>query len=134
MLLVIDHVSTYATDFAATRRFYEAALGALGSRVQTEFVATWNAEFPTQRICAFCPARAVFWVIEVRQPSSPRHIAFAAASREAVRRFHAAGLTAGGKDNGAPGPRQVYHPDYYAAYLLDPDGNNVEAVCRNPET
>ncbi len=130
---MLDHVSTYATSYDATKRFYEAALGPLGSRLQTEFVAGWDADFSTRRICAFGPERAVFWVIEVKQASSPRHIAFVAANRAAVRAFYNAGLAAGGKDNGAPGPRPIYHSDYYGGFLLDPDGNNVEAVCRSPD-
>ena len=65
-------------------------------------------------------------------PGNGTHVAFVAPSREAVDAFHAAGLAAGGTDNGAPGVRETYHPTYYGAYVLDPDGNNVEAVCHSP--
>ena len=73
-------------------------------------------------------------MIEVRDRASPRHVAFAANDRRAVAEFHRAGLTAGGKDNGAPGLRPVYHEHYYGSFLLDHDGNNVEAVCHTPES
>lgn len=130
---MIDHLSTYATDYAATRRFYEAALGALGHALQRESVATWNAEWPAQRMCAFGPpGRPVFWVIEVKTSPTPRHVAFAARERAAVDAFHRAALAAGGRDNGAPGLRLQYHRSYYGAFVLDPDGNNVEAVCHAP--
>jgi catechol 2,3-dioxygenase-like lactoylglutathione lyase family enzyme len=131
---VIDHISTYATDFAASKRFYEAALGPLGSVVVSEMVTTWDADFPTRRACAFGPAgRPVFWVIEVRDPVGPRHVAFTAADHASVDAFHKAALASGGGDNGAPGPRPIYHEHYYGAFALDPDGNNVEAVCHAPQ-
>lgn len=127
---MIDHLSTYATDYAATRAFYAAALGALGHGCQAEAVASWNADFPTQRMCAFGPpGQPVFWVIEVRTPASPRHVAFAAAGRPGVDAFYAAAMAAGGQDNGPPGLRVQYHPAYYGAFVIDPDGNNVEACC-----
>jgi len=74
-----------------------------------------------------------FW-IETRRPpvEGALHVAFAAPTRELVDAFHAAGLEAGGTDNGAPGVREIYHPHYYGAYILDPDGNNIEAVCHAP--
>ena len=130
---MIDHISTYATDYEATRRFYVEALGELGYGLHMEFVAEWNPDFPTQRLCAFGPReRPVFWVIEVREPATPRHVAFSAESREAVGRFHEEGLAHGGQDNGGPGLRPNYHEHYFGAFVLDPDGNNVEAVCHLP--
>ena len=127
---MIDHLSTYATDYAATRAFYESALEPLGSVVQTEMEMSWDPDFPGRRACAFGPEdRPIFWVIEVKEAYSPRHIAFTAESRKAVDAFHAAALEGGGTDHGAPGVRAIYHPDYYGAFVLDPDGNNVEAVC-----
>jgi catechol 2,3-dioxygenase-like lactoylglutathione lyase family enzyme len=129
---MLDHVSTYATDFEATRRFYAAALAPLGSKVQMELVTSGDPSFPTRRLCAFGPDRPIFWVVETRQPSTPRHVAFAAPDRTVVGAFHRAALAAGGRDNGAPGPRPQYHPYYYGAFVLDPDGNNVEAVCHAP--
>ena len=130
---MIDHLSTYAADYGATKSFYEAALAPLGYGVQHEMVTSWDEAFPERRCCAFGPAgRTVFWVIETKQVVSPRHVAFAAADRGAVSAFHEAGLRAGGRDHGAPGPRPVYHEHYFGAFLLDPDGNNVEAVCHAP--
>jgi catechol 2,3-dioxygenase-like lactoylglutathione lyase family enzyme len=132
---MIDHLSTYATDYAATKAFYAAALGALGHGLQTERVAAEDPAFPTRRMCAFGPPRRpVFWIIEVREPASPRHVAFAAPDRATVDAFHAAALRAGGRDHGAPGLRPHYHPHYYGAFVLDPDGNNVEAVCHAPDS
>ena len=130
---MIDHLSSYSTDYPATRRFYESALGALGYAVQSELVTSWDPDFPKRRCCAFGPeGRSVFWVIEVREPATPRHVAFAASDRKAVSAFHRAAIAGGGKDNGEPGPRPVYHEHYFGAFVIDPDGNNVEAVCHAP--
>jgi catechol 2,3-dioxygenase-like lactoylglutathione lyase family enzyme len=131
---MIDHLSTYAKDYLATRAFYEGALGALGYSVQAEMVATWDEEFPERRACAFGSDRPVFWVIETKQDVTPRHIAFAASDRAAVARFHEAALRCGGSDNGPAGLRPTYHEHYFGSFALDPDGNNVEAVCHLPES
>lgn len=131
---MIDHVSTYATDFAPTKAFYQAVLAELGYSVQTEMTFDEDPDLPGRRACAFGPAgKSPFWVIEVLEVATPRHIAFVAPDRGSVAEFHRAGLAAGGRDNGLPGLRPIYHPDYYGAFLTDPDGNNVEAVCHSPE-
>ncbi len=130
---MIDHLSTYASNYPLTKAFYDATFAALGLSVQMELVTEWDAAFPTRRMCAYGPTgKPVFWVIESRESSTPRHVAFSAGSRAQVEAFHAAGLAAGGEDNGKPGLRPHYHADYYGAFLLDPDGNNVEAVCHSP--
>jgi catechol 2,3-dioxygenase-like lactoylglutathione lyase family enzyme len=130
---MIDHMSTYARDYAATKRFYEAALEPLGFSLQFEGTASWDEAFPERRICAFGPpTNPTYWVIETRETITPRHVAFTAPDRAAVEAFHAAALRAGATDHGAPGPRPVYHAHYYGAFVLDPDGNNVEAVCHAP--
>lgn len=130
---MIDHISTYATDYLASKNFYEAAFSPLGYSLQTEFVAEWNTEFPTQRICAFGPENnPTFWIIESKQQYTPRHTAFTAISHGAVEAFFENALENGGKDNGAPGLRPMYHENYYGAFVIDPDGNNVEAVCHAP--
>ena len=130
---MIDHCSTYALDFEATRRFYDEALGALGYVRNMEFVATMDPEHPTRRLCAYgVGQKPTFWVVEAYEKSTPRHTAFVAHSREAVSAFHAAALRVGATDNGAPGLRPHYHPTYFGAFVLDPDGNNVEAVCHTP--
>ena len=132
---MIDHLSTYATDFSVTRAFYEAALTRLGYSVQFEMALDSDPDLPGRRACAFGPdGKSVFWVIEVRDVASPRHIAFSAPDRQAVAAFHEAALASGGTDNGAPGPRPIYHEHYYGSFVTDPDGNNVEAVCHAPPT
>jgi catechol 2,3-dioxygenase-like lactoylglutathione lyase family enzyme len=129
---MIDHVSSYTTHYDAAKRFYAAALAPLGASLQRELTASWDPEFPTRRLCAFGPQRPIFWVIQVREPATPRHTAFSAATRAQVDAFHRAALAAGGRDNGGPGLRTGYHPTYYGGFVLDPDGNNVEAVCHSP--
>lgn len=131
---MIDHLSTYATDYIATRDFYVAAFAPLAFPLLFEEVTSWDAQWPTRRMCAFGPeGKPIFWVIETVEPASPRHTAFVAPNRDAVADFYHAGLAAGGQDNGAPGLRPIYHEHYFGAFLLDPDGNNVEAVCHTPE-
>lgn len=131
---MFDHLSTYATDFDATKTFYDHALAALGYSVQMEFVAEWNTDFPTQRMCAYGPdGQPNFWIIEVKQPYTPRHLAFCASDRNQVGTFYQVALKGGGVDNGEPGLRPTYHEHYYGAFVLDPDGNNIEAVCHLPE-
>lgn len=131
---MIDHLTTYATDFDATFGFYKAAFEPLGYGLRVEMVTHWDPENPTRRIAAFGPEpKPVFWISEETQASTPRHVAFSAPNRAAVDAFYEAALANGGKDNGAPGPRPIYHENYYGAFVLDPDGNNVEAVCHAPE-
>jgi catechol 2,3-dioxygenase-like lactoylglutathione lyase family enzyme len=112
---MIDHLHLRARDLEASRRFYNAVLGALG-------ISVTNAphHFTADEL----------WVDHGEQ-SSRIHFAFQAADRATVERWYQAGLAAGGRDNGPPGERP-YHPGYYAAFLLDPDGNNVEAVFHGP--
>jgi len=115
----IDHVTLRARDLPASRRFYEAALAPLGL----------GLEFEHEGLVAFGSGESGRLIIYASErPVAGFHVAFSAPSREAVDRFHAAALEAGGRDNGAPGLRPKYHEGYYGAYVLDPDGNNVEAV------
>ena len=126
-------MSTDATDYPTTQRFYTATLGALGYTIQMEMTISWDPDFPERRCCAFGPpGRPVFWIIETEKNVEPRHVAFTASDRDAVSAFHRAALEAGGTDNGAPGLRPVYHEHYFGAFAIDPDGNNVEAVCHEP--
>ncbi len=130
---MFDHISTYAIAYEATKAFYDAALGTLGYSRQAEFVADWDCEFPTRRACAYGrDGHTAFWVIETKQSYTPRHVAFTAKDRAAVQAFYDASVEAGGRDNGAPGPRPIYGEHYYGGFVFDPDGNNVEAVCRAP--
>jgi catechol 2,3-dioxygenase-like lactoylglutathione lyase family enzyme len=113
---LLDHVHLRARDLDASRRFYEAALASLGLQVQGGESHFWSDEL---------------FVSADGPPTEHLHLAFSAEDEAMVRRFHDAALAAGGRDNGAPGER-AYHPGYYAAYVLDPDGNNVEAVYHGP--
>ncbi|HXC89198.1 MAG TPA: VOC family protein [Stellaceae bacterium] len=119
---MLDHVTIGVTDLDRAQRFYDAALRPLGMvRLYAEGDAF--AGYGVDR-------RAFFWIGRRDQVASAVHVAFAAADRATVDAFHKAALAAGGRDNGAPGPRPRYHPDYYGAFVLDFDGHNIEAVCR----
>ena len=120
---MLDHLAIGVRDMAASRAFYEAALAPLGFAVVMER-GDRIAFGPTQR--------PIFFIVD-REPTAGIHIAFQASDREHVDAFHTAGLEAGGHDNGAPGMRPQYHPHYYGAFVLDPDGNNAEAVCHTPQ-
>ena len=120
---MIDHVNIGVSDLAAARAFYERALAPLGYVVVLEGVS--GIGFGRDR-------KPDFWISD-RSPSAPLHIAFASPDRAAVDAFHRAALAAGGRDNGPPGLRPQYHPSYYGAFVLDADGNNVEAVTHRPE-
>jgi catechol 2,3-dioxygenase-like lactoylglutathione lyase family enzyme len=113
----IDHVTLTVRDYEASKRFYRAALEPWGSR-----------EIELDDSTAFGPEGSEDLVLRPGQPTGPIHIAFAAPDRATVDAFHERALSAGGRDHGQPGLRPRYHPGYYAAYVLDPDGNNVEAV------
>ena len=127
---MIDHLSTYAIDYDKTKSFYLHCFSALGYELQEEYTANWNQDFPTQQMCAFgTKNNPIFWVIEVKKAFTPRHIAFNAKNRLEVDQFYESGIANNGICNGQPGLRTVYHPNYYGAFLLDPDGNNIEAVC-----
>jgi catechol 2,3-dioxygenase-like lactoylglutathione lyase family enzyme len=122
---LIDHFQLVVADLEASRRFYEAVLGALGVPLGGEGPGYFWADelFVSSQES---PAAA-------GRPTGRVHLAFQAADRAAVDGFHQAALRAGGADNGAPGERP-YHPGYYAAFALDPDGNNIEAVYHGPAT
>ncbi len=113
---LIDHVHLRVSDLDASRAFYSAALGALGREVRSG-----DGFFACDEL----------WVSVDGPPTGHLHLAFQTDGKEAVRRFHAATIAAGGHDNGAPGVRS-YHPGYFGAFVLDPDGNNVEAVYHGP--
>lgn len=119
---LIDHVGLVVADLERARRFYVAVLGALGRRIEGE----GDGYFWSDELFVGLPDAHGRGISRV-------HLALQAQDAAAVQRFHAAGLAAGGTDHGAPGLRS-YHPDYYAAFLLDPDGNNVEAVWHGPST
>ena len=115
-----DHIGLKVKDVGASVRFYQAALAALGHVLASQDDAGAGLG---------PPGAPALWLYRAADSASGTHVAFAAPDRAAVDRFHADGLKAGGRDNGGPGVRADYAPTYYAAFLLDPDGNNVEAVC-----
>lgn len=124
---MIDHTGFSVTDFENSKRFYSQVLASLGHVVWLEFAGEAAGFGPAGADNGADPGGA-FW-ITAGTPSTPRtHLAFSAKNKQQVEAFHAAALAAGGKDNGAPGYRPHYHPGYYAAFVLDPDGYNIEAV------
>ena len=129
---MIDHLSIHTAQFENMRDFYSAALDSIGYLIQTEQVASWNESFPTQRMMAFGPSeKKILWLIESKDiVASPIHLAISAQSEKCVMLFYENALYHGGKDNGKPGLRPDYGEQYYAAFVFDPDGNNLEAVCR----
>jgi catechol 2,3-dioxygenase-like lactoylglutathione lyase family enzyme len=120
---MIDHMGIKVTDLARSRAFYQKTLAALGYDLRLE----------VEGHLGFGPAdgKPCFWISQGR-PAPGIHVSFRAAERETVDAFHRAGLAAGGTDNGAPGLRPHYHASYYGAFVLDPDGYNVEAVNHTP--
>lgn len=127
----LDHITVNVSDYARSKLFYERALAPLGIQVVMEF----------GQACGMGRERPEFWIgvgpASYQQaaqlaPITPVHVAFAARSRAEVDAFWQAATAAGGKDFGPPGLRPEYHPTYYGAFVLDPDGHNVEAVCHTP--
>ena len=116
---LLDHVGVRVSDLAASRRFYASVLAPLGLGITDEGEGWFSVD--------------ELFFGDGGSATSGLHVAFQAQDREAVDRFHAAAIEAGGRDNGAPGERS-YHPGYYGAYVLDPDGTNVEAVYHGPVT
>jgi catechol 2,3-dioxygenase-like lactoylglutathione lyase family enzyme len=120
---MIDHVGLTVSDVGRSKAFYTAALAPLGYAPLMDFDG--SAGF------GIAP-KPDFWIGRGDPNVPPVHVAFAASSRAIVDAFHRAALAAGGRDNGAPGLRPEYHPNYYGAFVLDPDGHNIEAVCHAP--
>ena len=125
---MLDHIGLAVRDLAKSRAFYEAALAPLGITVLQ--VIDQNEAGGTAVMMG--DSEPFFVFADNEQPGEGTHVAFRAASRAQVDGFYAAAMAAGGKDNGAPGIRAQYHPNYYAAFVFDPDGINVEAVCHLP--
>ncbi len=119
---MIDHISLRVQDFSRAVDFYKSALAPLGYKVLMEFpnVAGMGAD-----------GKADLWIMQSEQSPGPTHIAING-ERPQIQAFHSAALDSGGTDNGPPGLRLDYHPNYYAAFVLDPEGNNIEVVCHVP--
>lgn len=120
---MLDHVTIGVGDVERSRRFYDVALLPLGiERLHRDGDAFGYGRRP----------KPLFWIVPRTAPQTSVHVAFAAQDRAAVERFYEAALAAGALDNGPPGIRAGYHPNYYGAFVLDPDGHNIEAVCHLP--
>lgn len=121
---MLDHIGIDVQDFEKSKAFYKAALAPLGYELIMEFEG-W-AGFGADKAIDFCLQSG-------KQITPGIHVAFRSDNQTKVRAFYDAALNAGGKDNGAPGIREHYHPNYYGAFVIDPDGHNIEVVCHNPE-
>ncbi len=128
---MIDHISLEVASFAKALSFYTAALAPLGYVPHYVDEAAKSAGFGPSGDAQPWFTRGSLWIAEGR-PAARVHLALRGPNREAVAAFHAAALRSGGKDNGAPGLRPDYHASYYAAFIFDPDGNNIEAVTHDP--
>jgi catechol 2,3-dioxygenase-like lactoylglutathione lyase family enzyme len=118
--VVIDHMGITVRDLKWARAFYSAALGALGMRINMDVTSAFGFGSRDQKI---------FWLSGDKNASGGGHYAFRVDHRDEVDAFYAAALAAGGRDNGAPGPRPNYGPNYYAAFVMDKDENNIEVIC-----
>ncbi|HTV27242.1 MAG TPA: VOC family protein [Xanthobacteraceae bacterium] len=126
---MLDHLGFPVSDYARSKAFYEKALAPLGYSLIMEVVQTAN-DLPAAGFGA--NGKPDFWIGGEGGLSKPIHVAITANDRATVDAFYRAAMAAGGKDNGPPGLRPHYHPNYYAAFVLDPDGHNIEAVCHAP--
>jgi catechol 2,3-dioxygenase-like lactoylglutathione lyase family enzyme len=122
--MIIDHIGLVVGDYEQSKQFFSRALAPLGIRLVMEIAG--NAGFGKAD-------KAEFWFAADGEIQRPMHIAFIADNRDQVRAFYAAAMAAGGKDNGPPGIREIYHPEYFGAFVIGPDGHNVEAVCHKAE-
>lgn len=121
--MMIDHITINVSDFPASRKFFSRALAPLGITLEED----------AGDACGFgSKGDGRFWIAEGER-HVPMHIAFSAQTQQQVQAFYFAALESGGRDNGAPGLRAQYGPDYYAAFVYGPDGHNIEAVCRAPQ-
>lgn len=123
---MFDHVKFGVRDFAASKAFYLQALGPLGVEVVGEGEPSYGVELCTPN------SKSSLCLFLTQEKPAHLHIAFVAETRQQVDAFYRAALEAGGKDNGTPGLRPHYHANYYAAFVIDPDGHNIEAVCHAP--
>jgi catechol 2,3-dioxygenase-like lactoylglutathione lyase family enzyme len=127
---MIDHTGVNVRDYAKSRDFYRQALAPVGYGLLMEIPAAVTGRAD---VAGFGEApKPDFWVIQGTPNVPPLHVAFRVGNRAQVDAFYQAALSAGGRDNGAPGIRAHYHPNYYGAFVLDPDGHNIEAVCHEP--
>jgi len=128
---MLDHIGIGTTDFAASRAFYDSTLPTLGIDSIIELTSDQTGGY--HGIGYGRDGKPFFWLANGGKHCAGLHVAFAVNTRAQVRAFYETALVTGGKDNGPPGLRAHYHPNYYAAFVHDPDGVNVEAVCHTPE-
>jgi catechol 2,3-dioxygenase-like lactoylglutathione lyase family enzyme len=127
---MIDHIGFPVSDYARTKAFYTQALAPLGYSLIMEVT---QEDLPGESAAGFgANGKPDFWIGGEGALNKPVHVAIQANDRATVDAFYKAALAAGGRDNGAPGIRAHYHPNYYGAFVLDPDGHNIEAVCHTP--
>lgn len=119
---MIDHLGLHVRDLQRSVAFYTKALAPLGYTHMMTF----------EQEAGFGPGKPELWIVAGKAPTDSIHVAIRAKGRAEVRAFYEAAIAAGGTDNGPPGVRADYHPDYYAAFVKDPDGHNIEAVCHDP--
>jgi catechol 2,3-dioxygenase-like lactoylglutathione lyase family enzyme len=129
---MLDHIGFAVRDLHRAKAFYEAALAPLGIGVILEFTAAQTGK--NAHVGFGIENKPFFWIGSGPPLEGRFHVAFAAADRATVDAFHKAAIAAGGVDNGPPGIRAHYHPDYYGAFVTDPEGHNIEAVCHAPAT
>jgi catechol 2,3-dioxygenase-like lactoylglutathione lyase family enzyme len=127
---MLDHVGLTVSDFARSRAFYVAALAPLGYTPVMDVTKEQTGGYEGAGFGV--DGKPSFWIGNGAKTSGPIHVAFVAKSRDDVDRFYAAAIAGGARDNGPPGIREHYHPNYYGAFVLDADGNNIEAVCHAP--
>lgn len=127
---MIDHTGLVVSDFERSKRFYVTALAPIGYAMLAEFPASVTGHTDVAGFGE--PPKPDFWISRGTPNQPPIHIAFRVGSRDLVEAFYRAALAAGGRDNGGPGLRPHYHPHYFGAFVLDPDGHNIEAVCHEP--
>ena len=127
---MIDHTGINVSDFGSSRKFYTNLLAPLGYQLLHEFDTDGTGSATGAGFGV--DGKPDFWIFQGEVNTPRLHIAFRAETREVVEAFYDAALKAGGRDNGAPGLRPHYHPNYYGAFVLDPDGHNIEAVCHTP--
>ena len=123
---MFDHVKFGVSDYAASKTFFLKALEPLGIAVVAEGAPTYGVELSGKNKVSLC-------LYQTDDRPAPLHLAFVGENRQQVEAFYRAALQAGGKDNGAPGLRPNYHANYYAAFVIGPDGHNIEVVCHEPE-
>jgi catechol 2,3-dioxygenase-like lactoylglutathione lyase family enzyme len=127
---MIDHIGFPVSDLGASKAFYLQALEPVGIALVWEVAAEQSGG--GNHLGFGANGRPFFWIGDGKLPMGTLHVAFPAPDRAAVHAFYEAAMAAGGRDNGPPGPRPHYHANYYSAFVLDPDGNNIEAVCHKP--